>query len=552
MAMLGLLTRVGVIKWTSDIPLLGRLNQLSLTLAALAFLWSWLKDWRWLHAEEKDIAKLFADAATQRDPLKVLRPTRRVRGSLSVETLLDDRVRRALLTNDEEVSVRESELRAVAVWRSATIGSFARYASGLLLLFTVLGTFLGVKASLEPLQEALLRSSGPDAAASAALLAKPLGNVAEAFGSNLTALVGAITLGLAAWALSIGRQNMLARLEQSSSLYVYPKVKRTGPLHQLAGAAREIGKAGAGMSAAAAQLGGVRETIVNELSGVREALVDQLGTLGDSVGDFSASIDDSLKQTRHMLKALLEQQAAQVADESRRAVDKIERQITDTTVAVQQATTLYASMVGRLQQDVDTISHSSRTLSEALGELKQARESFGAYADSASRTLDNRLGALEESNRRQLVLSRRTYARYRRMDKSLLGLLAHAGALSTAIGEAEERRREALVALDERTAKEVQTLLEPSFQALRQSVEQLGNQLTQLPGAVGVAVATAMQERRAPPPSRQPEPTEPGRNSAVDLEATVARLASVLERIDDRASRPLWHRIIGKNSRRSR
>jgi hypothetical protein len=134
-----------------------------------------------------------------------------------VTTLLDDRVRRvhAAMSSAGSATVSPENLKAIAVDRTARYGSFARYASSLLLLLAVLGTFAGVKTALPALINALGSTSDTST------LIGPLTAVASAFGGNALALVGAIAIGLMAQGIGFGRRNLLERLELVSAEYIY-------------------------------------------------------------------------------------------------------------------------------------------------------------------------------------------------------------------------------------------------------------------------------------------------------------------------------------------
>src|SRR5688572_3815624 len=134
-----------------------------------------------------------------------------------VTTLVDDRVRRmhAAMASSGSATVSPENLKAIAVDRTARYGSFARYASSLLLLLAVLGTFAGVKTALPALIGAL------GATSDTSTLIGPLTAVASAFGGNALALVGAIAIGLMAQGIGFGRRNLLERLELVSAEYIY-------------------------------------------------------------------------------------------------------------------------------------------------------------------------------------------------------------------------------------------------------------------------------------------------------------------------------------------
>jgi chromosome segregation ATPase len=293
------------------------------------------------------------------------------------------------------------------------------------------------------------------------------------------------------------------------------------------------------MTTAAATLTQVNVTIGQELGAVRDSLADQLGSLKDSVGDFSASIDDSLIQTREALKQLVKRQASDAAEEGRRTVDRIERQITDTTVAVQQATALYGSLVTRLEGDAVTVSESLRTLGDTLAELRLHREAFGQYADSATRTIDARLARLEESGRRQLEVAESTHQRYQQIHSSLTDLTTHIVVLAATLAETERRNREAQSKLDETTARHVAELLRPMMSAVDTGMGTLANTLGALPEQFGRAVREPKPPPAVPPPSGPPQP---------DLRPALDRLADTLDRFDKRMSQSLWRRLIGRKA----
>jgi hypothetical protein len=157
--------------------------------------------------------------------------------NVSVETLVDDRVRRihAALSGPGTAAVSPEYLKAIAEARTMRYGSFARYASSLLLLLAVLGTFAGVKTALPSLIDAL----GQDAKTS--LLISPLTAIASAFGGNALALVGAIAIGVMAQGVGLGRRNLLERLELVSAEHIYGEgtTETSNPLQAAVNALRD-------------------------------------------------------------------------------------------------------------------------------------------------------------------------------------------------------------------------------------------------------------------------------------------------------------------------
>ena len=546
------LLRLGIISFELDGAdphrmLLLAINVLSLALTILGFGWSWVKDWRWLRSEEHDV-EFMLHGPGKEDPRRVLFDDH-AGGQPFVRTLIDDRVIRLLGVNDIAPSIQlvhESELRAVAVWRSANVGTFARYISGLLLLLTVLGTFVGVKSALEPLTTALQQGLADNV--DPAALAGPLQNVAAAFGSNLTALVGAIALGLGAFALSLGRQSFLARLEQASSLYIYPHVEDKSPAARLAVAADRIGE----VAATTERLTQASVEMSRAASKVGDAS-QNVGSLSDAIQDLSDTVGTSLGQTREAIQALLAKQASQVADQSRQVVDRIERQLSDTATSVQHATAIYGTLVERLSAQQQTMDDATIAMNSAAKELLETRISFGRYVDDAKRVIDDRLESIARSTAglndvlsQQLLATRRTQKRYRHMDQSLGQLVNHAESLGMALQEDERRRRESAKGLGDKIAEAVFVRLQEPLDALTESTKGIvagtagiENVLSGVPQKVQDGVSVALRSTQV----TIEMPPVPG-----ELEAAISQLAKSVWHLELELSRPMWRRIFRRRA----
>jgi ABC-type transporter Mla subunit MlaD len=546
----GLFVIYGLIALDTASRLLEALSILSFLLTVFGFVWSYGKDLRWIAVEEDDIEHVFATfkthPSTEEEHRKLLLSVTEDRkggvdGSNRVETLLDDRAVSVLEPEGPGRSaITESEFRTLAVARSASIGSCARYVSSLLLLLTVLGTFIGIKAALPQLIEALNTASGigADATTTLRLMHDALGSVGGAFGSNLGALLGSISLGLASFGLSSGRQNTLARLEQVSSVYVYPL--RASRMHEtsLADTVKTLAKA-------SANFGGVGE---------------QLGDFGNAIQNLAATVQDSLDGTRRAIQELLKQQSAQVAQESRQVVDKVERQITETAISVQQATGLYSTIAGTLADQSDALVRAMSTVDQAAAELRKSREQFAIYVDSATQTLDQRLGRLEQGVTRHSKIARRTYREFARIESGVAGLSTTALALATTIRDAEASQREALRELDVKTADAIaarlgmvtspitessQAIMESS-RAMIESAQLSTDASRSLPRAIREATEAGIEAglRRT-----KAEQSNDGA-SAEKVTAAFERLAETMNTLEYQLSRPLWHRLLRGRARR--
>jgi hypothetical protein len=290
-------------------------------------------------------------------------------GGGSVETLMDDRVRRvhaARLLSDG-TSVSAEELRIIAEKRTARLGSFPRYASSLLLLLAVLGTFAGVKTALPALIDAVTETGTPSAGATVggATIAAPLRAVADAFGGNALALIGAIAVGLMAQGLAIGRRNLLERLELASAEYVY---------------GREANTASDPLQAAVIALNRTADEIhssTGSLLGIESGL-EGLGSRFDAA---FAALEGRLSD-------LLEHRESGIHDRTRHALDAVQTRLATMTEVLDANTRLYSGMI----EQVGARAAESR---EAIGELQIASAKLGTalasivqLGDASARSAD--------------------------------------------------------------------------------------------------------------------------------------------------------------------
>jgi hypothetical protein len=350
-------------------------------LGVLIFAWGWsaiLRDVADLRREEVDVEWLneFPDA-----PGLVLAPPAK-RQSLylnddreyaaeagnDVETLIDDRVRRVReRERDRSVRVSPDELRVIAETRTSRYGSNARFGSSLLLLLAVLGTFAGVKTALPGLIDAV-SSAGQGAAD----ITAPLQAVADAFGGNALALVGAIALGLMAQGLSMGRRNLLERLELvSESLYGgLQHTDAADPLTSAITALRDTAESVADAGSA--------------ISGVESGMIG----LGESFREAFAQLNERLVE-------VAEQQQKALHERTSQELRELQRRVVDLAEVVGANTRAYQGIV-------DTVGERARESHEAIdlvrqtsASLQQALQSLAAFQASAERTSAGVQGTLE-------------------------------------------------------------------------------------------------------------------------------------------------------------
>jgi Sec-independent protein translocase protein TatA len=243
------------------------------------------EDVEWVHLHGREGLGLVFAAAAEREAL--FRGGEReytAEAGGRVETLMEGRVRRILQkARDPYLRVSPDELRGIAETRTARYGVFARYASSLLLLLAVLGTFAGVKTALPGLIDAVSPTGG--AQLGGADIAAPLRAVADAFGGNALALVGAITVGLMAQGLATGRRNLLERLELVSTDVLYGGLHGGGSADPLTEAIRDTGRAIDGLESG--------------MNGLSQSFHQALELLAERLLELTAQQDEALHEKLH-------------------------------------------------------------------------------------------------------------------------------------------------------------------------------------------------------------------------------------------------------------
>jgi len=353
-----------------------------------------------LKTESNGVALVFLDPAE--------RQKRYARGEYSlpadvrveVETLLDDRVRRVVEATQAggATHVPVDELRGIAEKRTARLGGFARFASSLLLLLAVLGTFAGVKTALPSLIDAVAAADGGGAAdgASAATPARardtaaggagsvtaasslvaPLRAVADAFGGNALALVGAIAVGLMAQGLAAGRRNLLERLELVSAEYIYDR-RRSGSADPLRVAVEALAETAGEVRDATQSLSGIE----GELQGMGDVFREAFDALNQRLTDIVTQQDDLLHQR------------------TSETLEQLGRQVVALAGAVDANTRCYTGIVDRVGERAAESREALQRMEQANLALGRALEGIAQLGDAsgrASEALHQRLNGLEE------------------------------------------------------------------------------------------------------------------------------------------------------------
>lgn len=182
-------------------------------------------------------------------------------------------------------------LRQQAIASSAHVGGGTRFLSSTLLLLAVLGTFAGMKSALP---ELIGRIKDAGAEVSSAALDGGTGNsfidigsalnpVADAFGANFLALLGALSLGLAAFGATSERRALLLRLDRFSEFRLYPRLPAGASADALLQAVEEmrhhvdaVSRVGDGIDGLRTGIGTFEKTLSEAIEGLRSSFTHSL------------------------------------------------------------------------------------------------------------------------------------------------------------------------------------------------------------------------------------------------------------------------------------
>jgi hypothetical protein len=295
---------------------------------------------------------------------------------ISVETLMDDRVRRIrnASIDPEAGAVVPGELKGVAEVRTSEMGSFPRYASSLLLLLAVLGTFAGVKTALPGLIDSITTSTGgADAAAANAGLVKSLGAVAEAFGGNALALIGAIAVGIMAQGIGFGRRNLLERLELVSTEFLYGQnvTADANPMQAAMVALRDT----------------ARE--MHSASGAMVGIEGQLNQLGR---DFKTAFDSLANN----LKDISIAQEEGLYSKTSESLETLQQRVNELADTVEANARTYAGLAEAVKTRSQEASRSFEAMAESNRQVGMALESIVRVGDRSSHSVETLTGAVEQ------------------------------------------------------------------------------------------------------------------------------------------------------------
>lgn len=501
----GLLQMIGLGAEHWNLPLLALvIGGIALTGRATLMVWSDIatlrreeEDIQWvLETESNGVALVFLDPPERRKRYAAGEYSLPRDVRVEVETLLDDRVRRVFEAAQASgaTHVPVDELRGIAEKRTARLGGFARFASSLLLLLAVLGTFAGVKTALPSLIAAISATGGPTVSPDSSYrpsssttpserqgpvdpsrsLVGPLLDVADAFGGNALALVGAIAVGLMAQGLAAGRRNLLERLELVSAEYIYDR-KRSGSADPLRVAVETLADTAGEVRDATQSLSGIE----GELQGLSEAFREAFDSLNERLTDIVVQQDNLLHQR------------------TSESLDQLGRHVATLATTVDANTRCYAGIA-------DRVGERSAEAREALERMEQANRALGHALEGINRLGDTSGQAAVAVEERLKAIGAGTTQVMERMGEVAAGVELARPALAQV--EASLRTAtERIAGIDERASKAWAAAAEQIQQRLEKLVSSQGTSVAagaMSPDAVSLLrrIATAAEAQRPPSP----------------------------------------------------
>jgi hypothetical protein len=302
--------------------------------------------------------------------------------------------------------------------RAATIGTVTRYLASTLLLLSVIGTFAGMKAALPGLYEAVRQSSPTttvDRASAVDIdgqnIHDALKHVADAFGANFLALVGALALSIMSFGATTDRRRTLVRLEKVSEQRLYPLLRSQRELvaqafvDQLKESLTDVGTV-------ASQLRGLREAIDRFDSGTTRAIeafqstlnkeirtefltahrdiANRVGSVIPTLTRIATAAETSAVAYQGLVEGVRERDAGlrEASEALREATSEATSNITVLVPPLRELTSSVSAAAGEERRVLALLEDQTRLVNESLHAAGIATQTAAHLANSSATTLD--------------------------------------------------------------------------------------------------------------------------------------------------------------------
>ena len=288
-------------------------------------------------------------------------------------TLLTERAQRVVELADRNNGAAEglrASLRTRAVGQAASVGAVSRFIGSLLLLLAVIGTFAGMKTALPALSEAVRFPGAPAAspptatgeAIDRANIRDALSGVADAFGANFLALIGAFSLAVMSFGATVDRRRLLVDLDRALDEDLLSVIE-----------------SGTGAQAFELLLGNLREGI-HEIATVGEGL----GDLRGAIANFQSTLGHAIESLETSLTGQFQQRLLSVHSDMAKKVESVVVDVARISGAMAATSVAYEGLVQEIKQRDNELTTSAADIKvEAINLVNRTAETAGQFDRAA-------------------------------------------------------------------------------------------------------------------------------------------------------------------------
>jgi hypothetical protein len=323
----------------------------------------------------------------QRSGFNVLRPGT-INGSLPTlkglvaslreeagDTLLTERAQKVIELADRGGGAAEglrASLRTRAAGKASSVGAVSRFIGSLLLLLAVIGTFAGMKTALPALSEAVrfpesTAASPPTSPTGEGIvranILDALSGVADAFGANFLALIGAFSLAVMSFGATVDRRRLLVDLDRVLDEDLFSVIA-----------------SGTDAQAFERLVGNLRDGI-HEIATVGEGL----GDLRGAIANFQSTLGHAIESLETSLTGQFQQRLLSVHSDMARKVESVVVDVANISRAMAATSVAYEGLVQEITQRENELKTSASDIKvEAIDLMKRTAETAGHFDRAAT------------------------------------------------------------------------------------------------------------------------------------------------------------------------
>ena len=291
------------------------------------------------------------------------------------DTLLTERARRVAEFADRNGGAAEglrASLRTRAAGQAASVGAVSRFIGSMLLLLAVIGTFAGMKTALPALSEAVRFPGSPTAsppttatgeAIDRANIRDALSGVADAFGANFLALIGAFSLAVMSFGATVDRRRLLVDLDRVLDEDLLSVIT-----------------SGTDAQAFELLLGNLRDGI-HEIATVGEGL----GDLRGAIANFQSTLGHAIESLETSLTGQFQQRLLSVHSDLAKKVESVVVDVARISGAMATTSVAYEGLVQEITNRDNELKTSAADIKvEAINLVKTTAETAGHFDRAAT------------------------------------------------------------------------------------------------------------------------------------------------------------------------